>query len=109
MSQPACPCWRPADGGQCATCGEVQHRSSPLLCGTAAGYIRHIRAKETACDDCRAAHTLYVRLWRARGGMAKTRAVSSARQRALARLARMHPTLYRALYLEEKAREKGTP
>lgn len=75
---------------------------SPLLCGTAAGYIRHVRAGETACDECRAAHTLYVRLWRARGGIKNTRAQASARQRALSRLARMHPTDYRALYLEER-------
>lgn len=87
----------------------MTHDSAPLLCGTAAGYIRHIRAGETACDDCRAAHTLYVRLWRARGGMTKQRASTSARGRALSRLARMHPTDYRALYLEERAREEGTP
>ena len=83
----------------------MSHDSAPLLCGTAAGYIRHIRAKETACEECRAAHTLYVRLWRARGGMAKTRAQNSARQRALSRLARMHPTEYRALYTEERQRD----
>jgi hypothetical protein len=76
--------------------------SAPLLCGTAAGYIRHIRARETACEDCRAAHTLYVRLWRARGGMESTRLSSTARSRALVRLGRMHPTEYRALYLEER-------
>jgi hypothetical protein len=74
--------------------------------GTAAGYIRHVRAGESACDDCRAAHTLYVRLWRARGGMKNTREQKSARQRALSRLARMHPTHYRALYLEERAKEE---
>lgn len=74
--------------------------------GTAAGYIRHIRARETACDECRAAHTLYVRTWRAAGGMANTRAASAARHRTLTRLARMHPTDYRALYLEERDRDR---
>lgn len=82
---------------------------APLLCGTSAGYIRHIRAGQTACDDCRAAHALYVRLWRARGGMAATRATNEARRRAMARLARMHPTEFRALYLEERQRERDTP
>lgn len=81
--------------------------SAPLLCGTAAGYIRHIRAGESACDDCRAAHTLYVRLWRARGGMDSSRRQRDARGRALTRLARMYPTDYRALYLEERDREKS--
>jgi hypothetical protein len=79
--------------------------SAPLLCGTAAGYIRHVRAGEKACDDCRAAHTLYVRLWRAKGGMASSRAQRDARGRALTRLARMHPSEYRALYLEERNRD----
>lgn len=82
------------------------HDSAPLLCGTAAGYIRHVRAGETACDECRAAHTLYVRLWRARGGIKNTRASTSARGRALSRLARMYPTDYRALYLEERERPR---
>lgn len=77
--------------------------------GTYAGYQRHIRAGDTPCDECRTANTLYVRAWRARGGMASTRAASNARARALARLARMHPSDYRALYLQEKARKKGTP
>jgi muconolactone delta-isomerase len=86
----------------------MSHDSAPLLCGTAAGYIRHIRAGERACEECRAAHTLYVRLWRARGGMAKQRAYDSARQRALSRLARMHPTHYRALYLEERQKDGDT-
>lgn len=84
--------------------------STPLLCGTAAGYIRHIRAKETACDECRAAHTLYVRLWRAKGGASKerARAQQSARARALLRLSRMHPTQYRALLAEERERNDDT-
>jgi hypothetical protein len=83
----------------------MSDHTTPLLCGTAAGYIRHIRAGESACEECRAAHTLYVRLWRARGGMAKTRASGAARQRALARLSRMHPGEYRALYLEERQKD----
>jgi hypothetical protein len=78
--------------------------SAPLLCGTHAGYIRHVRARESACEDCRAAHALYVRQWRARGGMASSQAINSARQRAMARLARMYPTAYRALYREERER-----
>lgn len=80
----------------------MTHDPAPLLCGTNAGYIRHIRASETACEECRAAHTLYVRLWRARGG----HPIALARARAMARLARMHPEQYRALYLEERNREE---
>ena len=82
------------------------HDSSPLLCGTSAGYIRHVRAGESACEECRAAHTLYMRLWRAKGGMARSSAVTSARARAMARLSRMYPTAYRALYQEERAKQR---
>jgi hypothetical protein len=46
-----------------------------------------------------------VRLWRAKGGMASSRAQRDARGRALTRLARMHPSEYRALYLEERNRD----
>lgn len=80
--------------------------SAPLLCGTRAGYIRHVRAGEPPCEDCKAAHTLYMRLWRARGGRAKSNAVQSARGKAMHRLARMHPTDYRALYREERQKQR---
>lgn len=82
----------------------MTHDTAPLLCGTRAGYIRHVKAGEPACDDCRAAHTLYMRLYRARGG----HAYDSARQRALSRLARMHPTEYRALVAEERQNDGKT-
>lgn len=71
--------------------------------------MRHVRLGESTCDDCRAAHTLYMRLWRARGGMASTRASRDARGRALSRLARMHPGEYRALYAEERQKGRRTP
>jgi hypothetical protein len=80
----------------------VNDHTTPLLCGTSAGYLRHIRAGTPACDECKAAHTLYMRLWRARGGMVSTRQYAEARARALARLARNHPAEYRQLYREER-------
>lgn len=84
--------------------------SAPLLCGTSAGYMRHLRARETPCEDCKAAHSLYMKLWRARpGNMQRVTDANEARRRAQARLARMHPTQYRLLYQEErqKQREQG--
>lgn len=80
--------------------------SAPLLCGTEAGYQRHVRAGEIACDDCKGGHALYMRLWRARGGMARSRAFRDARGRALSALARRHPNEYRELYLRERARDQ---
>lgn len=82
--------------------------SAPLLCGTYAGYLRHTRAGEVACDECRAANTLYMRLWRARTGNRSQHLYSRARERAVRRLIRAHHDEYRDLYAEERAHlERG--
>ena len=36
------------------------------VCGTRAGYARHMRAGGGACDACRAANAEYNRVWRSR-------------------------------------------
>jgi DNA-binding NarL/FixJ family response regulator len=36
-------------------------------CGTRGAYLRHIRAAEPTCDDCKAAHREYTRTWRVTG------------------------------------------
>lgn len=33
--------------------------SAPQPCGTNAAYVRHLRAKESPCDQCSAAHSVY--------------------------------------------------
>lgn len=81
----------------------MTHDPAPLLCGTYAGYIRHVKVTgDTPCDECRAAATLYQRLWRANPANRQRESVrKEARRRALSRLAAMHPTDYRLLYREE--------
>lgn len=79
------------------------HDPAPLLCGTRAGYIRHIRAKEAPCEECRAAHTLYARLWRARTDNRAQHAYTRAREAAVRRLIAAHPEEYRDAYREERA------
>jgi len=79
----------------------MTHDPAPLLCGTRAGYLRHIRAREPACDECNGANTLYMRLYRAR----TQRRYETARSRALTRLAQNHPDEYRAYYREERGLE----
>jgi type VI protein secretion system component VasF len=81
--------------------------TTPMLCGTYAGYNRHIKVtRDEPCDDCKAANALYVRLYRQRPGVRQRVAKHQrAADRAKARLARMHPNEYRALYREELDRD----
>lgn len=58
-------------------------------CGTNAGYFRHRRARETACDPCMSAHRQ----------LDADR--NAARQRAATRLAAEFPRRWRELYAEE--------
>lgn len=37
------------------------HERGPASCGTDGGYTRHRRAKQPACDACKAAHTVATR------------------------------------------------
>jgi hypothetical protein len=78
------------------------HDPAPLLCGTSAGYIRHVKAGEIPCEECRAAHTLYMRLWRSRTGNNSQHRYTRARERAVRRLIAQHREEYRALYREER-------
>lgn len=36
-------------------------RKTPAACGTESGYQAHRHRKESACDDCKAAHATHVR------------------------------------------------
>lgn len=56
--------------------------------GTRSGYVQHGRRGSKACAECRAAEATYHR----------------ARQRAYGRLAKLQPTLYRAIFEEELGR-----
>lgn len=84
----------------------MSHDDASLLCGTYAGYVRHVKVtKDVPCDECRAAATLYHRIYRQRPGVrARELDRERDRQRALSRLARMHPTEFRALYDEERGK-----
>lgn len=83
--------------------------AAPLLCGTYAGYLRHVRAKESPCEECRAANTLYMRLWRARTGNRSGHLYSRAREAAVRRLIAAHHDEYRELYTEERAHLESEP
>ena len=65
----------------------------PPACGTPGGFHRHHRRNEKPCRPCLAAF----------------RRVQNARNRALSRLARLHPGEYVRLLAEEteKAQEEG--
>ncbi len=74
-------------------------------CGTYAGAQVHRRQGEPNCDDCRRAHAAYIAKWRKQRPdlHAENVATQNARERALRRLAQMHPRDLRRLYLEEMA------
>lgn len=80
--------------------------SSRQPCGTYGGYQRCKRRPAGACAPCRRANADYIRRWR------QDRSVSYAcekskqlcRDRALRRLAALHPADLRALYEEELAK-----
>ncbi len=74
---------------------------SEIKCGTYAGYQRHTRRKEPACDPCKAASAEHSREFRARND--SWRITGHARTKALTRLARK----YRADFLEFYADELG--
>lgn len=74
-------------------------------CGTYAGVGVHRRADEELCADCKRANAAYMARWRKRRPdlHAENVATQDARNRALRRLARMHPRDMRRLYAEEMA------
>lgn len=77
-------------------------------CGTHAGYQRHRRAGQAACDECKAANTTYNANHRAASLRRRSieRRWQRAYQRALVRLGQMNPGLLRALIAEELYREE---
>lgn len=78
-------------------------------CGTYAGFQRHRRMGEPACDDCRLATRDYVRHYRQRPGkMARQQEVNRARLRAMVELSHRYPDEYRTLYTSELAAPRGT-
>lgn len=84
-------------------------------CGTYAGYQAHRKANEEACTPCLVANREYLRDYRKRnpGYLAADAARRGARDRALRRLARLHPGEFRALYdvelVELKRRQEDRP
>ena len=70
--------------------------------GTQSGYRKHQSLGETPCDACRRAKAVYDQRRRSSPKHAvSNRARAAAQGRARGRLKNMHPTEYRALYLDE--------
>ena len=42
----------------------MEHIKYLATCGTHAAYVRHLRHKETPCEQCRLAHNQYMRTMR---------------------------------------------
>lgn len=73
-------------------------------CGTLAGAQVHDRRSEQKCEPCREAARAYFAKRREDPDVRRVaREQRRARTRAYARLARMYPAVYRALYDEESA------
>ena len=72
--------------------------------GTASGARLHQRLDERPCDPCYTAKQEYDQRYHSAPEMARrSRASAAAQARAYRRLAHMYPTLYAALYAEEKS------
>lgn len=88
-----------------------KRKHKPPECGTRAGYIWHKKHGEPIDEPCRRAHTAYVDTWRRQNVErvlihAKRR---TARNRALARLAKLRPREYAELLAEEYQSEGIEP
>lgn len=72
-------------------------------CGTEAAYQRHLRHGEEPCEACDRAHAAYVRAAYHDNPARRAAkiAYSSARQRAMRRLAQRHHAEFRAILAEE--------
>ena len=88
--------------------GAQQQPAGLQPCGTHGAYQRHVRAKEDACDACKAANAAYMKGRRDAWPGYLDRAVRSAkaRQAALRLLAERHPGEFEAL-LEAARWEAG--
>lgn len=89
-----------------AQLSEVDERTDQDPCGTYAGYQRHKKAGDTSCEPCRTAAADYMRHYRARHPekVQSAYAVSAARERAMIRLSKMYPGVFRRLLDEERGR-----
>lgn len=84
--------------------------------GTYGGYQLHGRRRRAGleegepCAACRKAHADYVASWRARnpGKHQRQQTVQYCREKALRRLAEMHPRAFARLYREERAKLRST-
>lgn len=66
------------------------------LCGTDAAYGRHRRRGEVPCEPCREAHSEVSSRYRTQKAERE-----AARQGALEKLAKIHPSTFRLLFSEE--------
>lgn len=78
------------------------------VCGTYAGVSAHKRDRTRMCPACRAANTAYMREYRKRkpDGYQREKAKNHARERALWKLADLHPAQFRVL-VEAELKEAG--
>lgn len=78
-------------------------------CGTPGGAQAHRKLGEKPCTECREAAAEYMRAYRALNPhtIRQQTRKNKVRQRALVRLAEEHPTEFRALLAEEKAKERA--
>ena len=65
--------------------------------GTRGGYYAHRRLNDTPCDECRAAINEYVREYRAKHGLERSREREKIRRKAMAALRDAHRAEYERL------------
>lgn len=65
--------------------------------GTRGGYYAHRRLNDQPCEECRAAINEYVREYRQKNGMSRSREREAIRRKALALLRDKYRTEYEAL------------
>lgn len=75
-------------------------------CGTKAGYQRHLRRRETACDPCTAANSAH-RREHFDGSRTRNRLYQQAVRSANKRLQDMYPGTWRRLLAEERAKQES--
>lgn len=77
--------------------------SADIQHGTYGGYIQHGKQRVKPCGACRAAASAYQRQWRSSKPELQRRhnEVKLARDRALRRLADLHPAELKTLYYDE--------
>lgn len=81
--------------------------TKPIEHGTRGGYYAHRRLSEPPCNECRAAINEYVREYREKKGLGRSRERESIRRKALARLRDRHREEYERLVAEVAAERAG--